>query len=58
MTDRYTNKRYEWQYNGAAPMIDILVWCRENELDHWYSGTETIYFYNTEDYTYFLLKWI
>lgn len=50
---------YTWQYNGAAPMIEILVWCRENELDHWYPpGSETIYFYNTEDYTYFLLRWI
>jgi hypothetical protein len=47
-----------WQYNGSSPMIEILVWCRENEIDCWYPGKETIYFYNTEHYTYFLLRWI
>ena len=49
---------YEWQYNGAAPMIEILVWCRQNQLEHWYPGKETIYFYNREDYSHFLLRWI
>jgi hypothetical protein len=51
-------ERYKWQYNGAAPMIEILVWCRQNLTEHWYNGMETIYFENLEDYTYFLLRWI
>ena len=51
-------ERYEWQYNGAAPIIEILVWCRQNLTDHFYNGSETIYFYNYEDYSYFLLRWL
>jgi len=53
-------ERYEWQYNGAAPLIEILVWCRQNLTEHWYNdyGAETIYFYSLEDYSYFLLRWV
>jgi hypothetical protein len=53
------NEKYEWQYNGAAPMIEILVWCRQNLSEKWsYNDHETIYFDNSDDYTYFLLRWI
>jgi hypothetical protein len=51
-------EKYEWQYNGAAPMRDILEWCQANLGEHWFNGYETIYFYDRESYTYFLLRWI
>ena len=53
-------ERYEWQYNGAAPMQEILTWCHENLPDGWgvYTGFETLWFWNREAYAFFLLRWI
>lgn len=50
---------YIWQYNGAAPMRDIFDWCLENLTGDWghFNSFEIIYFYNTESYAYFLLRW-
>jgi hypothetical protein len=53
-------ERYEWQYNGAAPIDEILDWCHENLPNDSgvYAGFETIWFRNREAYSYFLLRWI
>lgn len=54
------NRYYEWQYNGAAPLRDILAWCRTHLPPHssWhYNGYETIVFWDPRAYTLFLLKW-
>ena len=50
---------YEWQYNGVALMVDIVVWCWEmlDSKDFSYSGLETIYFHNEAAYTLFLVRW-
>jgi hypothetical protein len=51
---------YKWQYNGAAPMKEIIQWCSDNLKSDSYSylGWETIWFSNPEDYSYFLLRWV
>jgi hypothetical protein len=50
---------YEWQYNGVAPMVDIVVWCWEmlESKDFSYRGLETIHFHNEAAYTLFLVRW-
>ena len=50
----------EWQYNGVAPMKEILTWCRtalEDNTWHYY-GWETITFYNDPEWTMFRLRWL
>ena len=49
-----------WQYNGVAPMNDIIDWCDSTfpfDTYH-YDGWETIYFYNESCYVFFILKWL
>ena len=50
----------EWQYNGAAPMKDIVAWCSDSLAVHtWkYHGWETIVFYNDTTWTMFRLRWM
>jgi len=50
----------EWQYNGVAPMREILDWCHQH-LDgtHWqYKGWETLIFHDESSYTFFKLRWL
>lgn len=48
-----------WQYNGVAPWTEIVSWCYNTLNTHgWQTNSfETIYFYNEQDYTTFLLRW-
>lgn len=50
----------DWQYNGVAPMTEILIWCRTALDDNtWqYNGWETIAFYNDPAWTMFRLRWL
>ena len=54
---------YSWQYNGVAPMSEIIQWCHKhldtNDInDYWkYDEFATIYFLTSETYTWFLLRW-
>lgn len=63
LTDRVLPRRrdwdYAWQYDGAAPMRDILLWCEHNIplASYMYNGFETIYFDDPRYYSWFLLKW-
>ena len=59
-------RSYKWQYNGTAPMKDIVWWCKENfgplkTINDWRGAWavewETIYFQNEKDYILFLLRW-
>lgn len=55
-----------WQYNGVAPFNTLFEWCK-NTLGsaqtpgrshmNWYCKNETIYFFDEEDYTMFVLRW-
>jgi len=53
-----------WQYNGAAPWNEIVVWCMKN-LYHgghyepnWHTNQrDTFYFKDPKEYTLFLLRW-
>jgi len=49
----------EWQYNGAAPMDEILSWCEQALAAHIYGyyGWETIYFFDQSSHVMFLLRW-
>jgi len=49
----------EWQYNGAAPMDEILSWCEQALAAHTYGyyGWETIYFFDQSSQVMFLLRW-
>jgi hypothetical protein len=49
----------KWQYNGAAPMFEIITWCDINlEQDTWYYNRwETIYFFDCTSYVMFVLRW-
>jgi hypothetical protein len=50
---------YSWQYNGAAPFIDILQWCFDTfESANWSSNWDTISFDNEKDYAWFMLRWL
>jgi len=50
-----------WQYNGVAPMAEVIKWCLTTFGDPpvtWHSnGFETIYFRDEKDYAWFMLKW-
>ena len=46
-----------WQYNGVAPMNDILFWCEEHLGNNWTWHWETIYFKYERDRTAFMLRW-
>lgn len=49
---------YEWQYNGAAPMPEIVGWCIDNLKSFWgYNGFETLMFSDRNEYIFFLLRW-
>lgn len=49
---------YDWQYNGSAPLRDILAWCDRYIPDHYgYNGFETIFFNDRGAYAWFLLRW-
>jgi hypothetical protein len=53
------NKQLTWQYNGVAPMEEIVNWCNEFlTYQVWSNGYETFYFDNEAAYTAFLLRWI
>jgi len=49
----------EWQYNGVAPMDEILSWCKQTLIAHTYGyyGWETIYFFDKSAYVLFLMRW-
>ena len=49
----------EWQYNGVAPMHDILAWCKGALAEHTYGyyGWETIYFFDDAAHLMFQLRW-
>ena len=49
----------EWQYNGVAPMDEILSWCKQTLIAHTYGyyGWETIYFFDESAYVLFLVRW-
>lgn len=46
-----------WQYNGVAPLNDILLWCEEKFGDDYVWSFETIYFKHESDRTMFVLRW-
>jgi hypothetical protein len=51
--------KWSWQYNGAAPFIDILQWCYDNfGYDNWSATWETISFDDEKDYAWFVLRWV
>jgi hypothetical protein len=50
----------QWQYNGAAPWMNILQWCQDhcgNPGIRWMYRWETIHFVREDDYAFFLLRW-
>jgi hypothetical protein len=51
-----------WQYNGTAPMADVVAWCQDTLVEHsWmYNGMEIIYFIGSDDaaWTMFKLRWL
>ena len=49
---------HHWQYNGAAPMYEILNWCKQHiDNEYAYHGWETIVFHTGRAQSVFLLKW-
>jgi hypothetical protein len=47
-----------WQYNGAAPMDDIIDWSNQHIPGEFlYNGFEVIAFLTTRSQVMFLLKW-
>jgi hypothetical protein len=54
-----TNWPYQWQYNGAGALQDILDWGTWNLPDgEWcFNGWETVYFKTGRAYAWFLLRW-
>ena len=46
-----------WQYNGAAPFEEVLLWCEDHFGYDWIWNFETIYFKHERDRTAFLLRW-
>ena len=46
-----------WQYNGTAPMEEIMLWCEEHLGNDWIWNFETIYFKTKEDKVFFSLRW-
>ena len=50
---------HAWQYNGVAPMQEILAWCEQclNPLCWHHMGWETILFADDATYVMFKLRW-
>jgi hypothetical protein len=50
----------EWQYNGDAPLIEIVYWCEITlaPKEWYYNGWETIVFDSDAAWTMFRLRWI
>ena len=46
-----------WQYNGAAPFNEIMLWCEEHFGRDWIWSFETIFFKHERDMVMFLLRW-
>lgn len=47
-----------WQFNGVVAFDQITSWCWHNLPNgHWHWRNETIYFYEEQSYTLFLLRW-
>jgi hypothetical protein len=58
LRDKFSYEK-QWQYNGAAPIEEILEWCENTLPAHtfgWY-GWETIYFFDESMYALFLVRW-
>lgn len=50
--------RHYWQYNGVAPMIEILHWCHTTIPGEFsYRGWDVIEFYTDRARTLFALRW-
>ena len=50
----------QWQYNGVAPMWEILDWCYENlevGLQWYFEGYETLVFRDDCAWMMFALRW-
>jgi hypothetical protein len=49
----------EWQYNGVAPMREILDWCHQHlDQSRWhYPGWETLVFRDDCAWMMFALRW-
>ena len=53
-----TEMPYTWQYNGVAPLMDILRWCDSHlAADDWLHSWETVRFRHARDFECFLLRW-
>ena len=48
---------HKWQYNGVAPMNEILHWCKQNIKGYSYIQFETVWLARKQDYVLFILKW-
>jgi hypothetical protein len=46
-----------WQYNGAAPFEEVMLWCEEHFGRDWIWRFETIFFKHERDRAVFLLRW-
>lgn len=46
-----------WQFNGAAPFEEIMLWCEDHFGNDWLWHYETIYFKNERDLSVFLMRW-
>lgn len=47
-----------WQYNGAAPMDDIIDWCNKHiSGEFMFNGFEKIIFLTDRSQVMFLLRW-
>ena len=46
-----------WQYNGAAPFEEVMLWCEEHFGRDWIWRFETIFFKHERDKAMFLLRW-
>lgn len=49
----------QWQYNGNAPFVEIIDWCKSVLPNNtWgYRGWETIDFFDKSAYTLFIMRW-
>ena len=56
--DEVDGPLWVYQYDGRAPMRDILKWCREHIADRYIcNGFETIFFNNEDAAAYFIMRW-
>lgn len=54
----YIKQTYpNWQYNGAGPFEDVMLWCEEHLGNDWIWNFETIYFKTKDDKAFFSLRW-